>query len=149
MADIRHRVGIAAPIAKVYEALTTTEGLADWWTKEVKGQSSPGSELEFYFGNPDRGAVMEVSDLAPPSRVVWRCVRGPEEWIGTKLTFELSDDGAGETVVMFTHADWREPVPFMHHCSTKWAVHLIGLKRGLEGGAASPYPEDRSISSWG
>ena len=92
---------------------------------------------------------MEVSGLTPLSSVVWRCVRGPEEWIGTKLTFELSDDGAQETVVMFTHSDWREPVPFMHHCSTKWAVHLIGLKHGLEGGAASPYPEDRSISSWG
>jgi uncharacterized protein YndB with AHSA1/START domain len=149
MAEIRHRVGIAAPAGDVYDALTTTEGLADWWTREVKGQSSPGSELEFYFGNPDRGAVMEIVDLTPASRVVWRCVRGPEEWVGTKLTFELSDEGSGETVLMFTHADWSEPVPFMHHCSTKWAVHLVGLKHGLEGGSATPYPEDRRISSWG
>jgi uncharacterized protein YndB with AHSA1/START domain len=149
MADIRHRIGITAPAAEVYEALTALEGLADWWTREVKGQSSPGSELEFYFGNPDRGAVMEVVELTPASRVVWRCVRGPEEWVGTILTFELTEDGSGETVLMFTHADWSEPVPFMHHCSTKWGVHLIGLKLGLEGGTASPYPEDKRISSWG
>lgn len=31
----------------------------------------------------------------------------------------------------------------------KWAYHLIGLKAGLEGGAATPYPEDMKISGWG
>jgi hypothetical protein len=52
-------------------------------------------------------------------------------------------------VVLFTHAGWREPVEFMHHCSTKWAYFLLGLKAGLEGGPATPYPEDMAISSWG
>jgi hypothetical protein len=37
----------------------------------------------------------------------------------------------------------------MHHCSTKWAYFLLGLKAGLEGGAATPYPDDMKISSWG
>ena len=55
----------------------------------------------------------------------------------------------GETVLLFTHADWREPVEFMHHCSTKWAYFLLGLKAGLEGGPATPYPQDMAISSWG
>ena len=33
MADIIHRVGIKAPISKVYAALSTVEGVAGWWTK--------------------------------------------------------------------------------------------------------------------
>ena len=37
----------------------------------------------------------------------------------------------------------------MHHCSTKWAYFLLGLKSGLEGGAATPYPGDMAISTWG
>ena len=51
--------------------------------------------------------------------------------------------------LLFTHADWREPVEFMHHCSTKWATVLIGLRSGLEGGAFAAFPDDTKISgSW-
>ena len=35
------------------------------------------------------------------------------------------------------------------HCSTKWAYHLLGLRAGLQGGVATPYPEDMKVSSWG
>jgi uncharacterized protein YndB with AHSA1/START domain len=148
MADIRHRVGISAPREQVYAALATREGLSGWWTRDTAGGDGVGSKLEFFFGQPEPGGVMEVVELVPGQRVAWRCVQGPDEWVDTVLSFDLSESG-GETVVMFAHADWREPVEFMHHCSTKWAYFLLGMKAGLEGGSATPYPEDMAISSWG
>ena len=42
MADIRHRVGIGAPQDRIYQALTTPEGLSGWWTREVPSISSWG-----------------------------------------------------------------------------------------------------------
>ena len=170
MADIRHRVGITAPREQVYQALATTEGLSRWWTQDTAGDLAVGGKLEFYFGQAEPGAIMEVTELDPGQRVAWRCVQGPDEWVGTAVTFDLSGDApaealprpatsgpatpggagpGGETVLLFTHADWREPVEFMHHCSTKWAYFLLGLKAGLEGGPATPYPQDMAISSWG
>lgn len=148
MADIRHRVGISAPRGQVYAALATREGLSGWWTRDTAGGDAVGSKLEFFFGQPEPGGVMEVVELVPGQRVAWRCVQGPDEWVDTVLSFDLSESG-GETVVMFAHADWREPAEFMHHCSTKWAYFLLGMKTGLEGGSATPYPEDMAISSWG
>lgn len=148
MADIRHRVGIAAPQGQVYDALATKAGLAGWWTRNVTGEPEVGGKLEFFFGQPEPAAVMEVTDLVPGQRVAWRCVQGPDEWVDTVLSFDLSESG-GETVVLFTHADWREPAGFMHHCSTKWAYYLLGMKAGLEGGPATPFPVDMAISSWG
>ncbi len=148
MASIRHRVGITAPPARVYEALTTKEGLSGWWTREVDGDPHLGGTLRFFFGSPEPGAVMEVVELAPTHHVGWRCVQGADEWVGTHLTFDLKPSG-DETVVLFTHADWREPVEFMYHCSAKWAYFLLGLKAWLEGGEATPYPDDMKISSWG
>ena len=148
MADIRHRVGIGAPQDRIYQALTTPEGLSGWWTREVGGDPGVGGKLHFFFGPPDAVTVMEVTELVPGKRVGWRCVGGPDEWVGTDITFDLTY-ADGETVVLFTQAGWREPVPFMHHCSTKWAVLLLGLKAGLEGGKATPCPDDLSISSWG
>ena len=32
------------------------------------------------------------------------------------------------TIVLFEHQGWKEPVEFMHHCSTKWATYLMSLK---------------------
>jgi uncharacterized protein YndB with AHSA1/START domain len=148
LADIRHRVGIAAPQDRVFAAIATRDGLAEWWTRTVDGNPERGGRMRFYFGRPDPGAVMEIVDVHAPDFVVWRCVDGVAEWVGTTLTFNLRTDG-NETVVLFTHADWREPVEFMHHCSTKWAYFLLGLKRGLEGGSATPYPDDAPISGWG
>ena len=45
------------------------------------------------------------------TRVRCRCVGGVPEWVGTTVTFELKASG-GETVLLFTHADWREPVEY-------------------------------------
>jgi uncharacterized protein YndB with AHSA1/START domain len=146
MPDIRHRVGVFAPQQKVYEALSTTRGLSQWWTRDVRGDEQQGKELEFYFGGEGPAAVMRVAELVPAERVVWECVGGAADWIGTTITFEVYPGPKdGETVVKFTHADWREAVEFMHHCSTQWAYFLIGLKAGLETGVWQPYPEALSV----
>ncbi len=74
-------------------------------------------------------------------------VDGPSEWIGTTITFDLTHDGEW-TIVMFSHAGWREPVEFMHHCSTKWARFLLSLKSLTETGQGAPHPNDVQIRNW-
>lgn len=149
MPDIYHRVGIAVPQHRVYELLATKEGLAEFWAAQVKGDSGVGGKLSFFFGSAtEPSAVMEVVESLPDERVQWRCVDGPPDWVGTTVTFALKDSG-DETVVLFTHAGWRQPVEFMHHCSTKWATVLLGLRSGLEGGAFTAFPNDTRVSgSW-
>jgi uncharacterized protein YndB with AHSA1/START domain len=148
MADITHRLGIAASASRVYESLTTIEGLRAWWTNDATGDPAPGGRLEFEFGAPDINIVMEVLTATPDAQVVWRCAGPPAEWVDTTITFDLEPSG-DETVVRFAHAGWREPNEFMAHCTTKWAYFLLGLKAGFEGGKATPFPDDLHISSWG
>src|ERR1700730_4724837 len=111
MVDIRHRIGIAATPESVYEAFATIGGLTDWWTREVEGDAAPGGTLRFYFGTPEPSAVMQVVEAAPARRVEWRCVGGPDEWVGTRVTFDLHG-GEDETVVLFAQAGWRDPGEF-------------------------------------
>ena len=66
---------------------------------------------------------------------------------GTEITFDLKRDG-DETVVLFTHAGWGEPVEFMHHCTTAWGYFLMSLKHDVEAGAGNPFPDHEKISSW-
>jgi len=146
-ATIRHRVGIEAPPTRVFEWLGTTAGLAEWWTRDVRGDAAAGGRLEFWFGGPGPSAVMDVVEATPARRVVWRCVEGPEEWMGTELAFDVAD-GDGETVVLFT-TTWRAPNEFLYHCSTRWAYFLLSLKAGVERGAATPWPDDAKSDRWG
>jgi len=149
MVDILHRVGITTPQQAVYEALTTTEKLSGWWTKDVRGSSARGDVLQFRFdGAPEPGGFdMRVLEAEPADRVVWEVVEGPEEWIGTQVVWDLRTEG-DYTIIMFAHRGWREPVEFMHHCSTKWATFLMSLKSLLETGSGAPAPEDERISDW-
>jgi hypothetical protein len=128
--------------------LATKDGVSEFCDQTVQGDSEVGGKLSFFFGQPDPATVMEIVELSPDDRVQWRCVEGPHEWVGTTVTFDLTDRD-GETVVLFTHAGWRDPVEYMHYCSTKWATFLIGLRSGLEGGAFAAFPNDtRTSRSW-
>ena len=96
MADILHRVGIKASAATVYEALATRDGLAGWWTIDTKGESKPGDVLKFRFSADGReigGFDMKVLDLRPAAQVLWQVVEGPAEWLGTKVSFDLKQEG--------------------------------------------------------
>ena len=67
----------------------------------------------------------------------WRYSGPAEEWVDTEISFRL-EWRDGQTIVLFRHADWREPVEFMHHCSTKWATFLLSLKDYVEHGEGRP-----------
>ena len=150
MVDILHRVGIKAPLREVYKALSTAEGVASWWTTNTTGQSKLGEDLTFRFmdGERVRGEfVMRVLELMPDKRVLWEVVSGPDEWIATRISFDLLQDGE-YVIVLFRHQGWKDPVEFMHHCSTKWAVFLMSLKSLLETGQGQPSPHDVKIDNW-
>jgi uncharacterized protein YndB with AHSA1/START domain len=147
MVDILHRVGIKSSSPNnTYNALATRDGLAAWWTNDTQGEGKVGEMIRFRFG--ERGGFdMKVLALDPSRGVHWEVVGGPAEWIGTKVRFELRQEG-GYTIVLFAHQGWREPVEFMHHCSTKWATFLMSLKSLVETGKGDPWPNDVQISDW-
>jgi uncharacterized protein YndB with AHSA1/START domain len=144
MPDILHRVAIKSSPEQIYRALTTPEGLAAWWTTDTRGDCNVGGVIQFRFG-PRGGFDMKVLEREPAERVSWQVVSGPQEWISTKVSFDLSQEG-GFTVLLFKHQGWKEPVEFMHHCSTKWAIFLMSMKSLLETGKGAPYPDDVHIS---
>ena len=138
MPDILHRVGINASPKKVFETISTISGLRHWWVSDTTGKAKKGDTILFGFTD------MKVVESNPGKLVKWKCVKGPQEWLGTEVTFELKRK-QGQTFVLFTHAGWKKPVEFMHHCSTKWAVFLLSLKNWLEREEGRPSPYDVKI----
>lgn len=146
MPDILHRIGATATPDKVYDALATIDGLAAWWTTDTKGDSTPGGTIRFSFGEIG-WFDMKVLDQRPNERVEWEVTGGPDEWIGTRVSFDLKQED-DYTVVLFKQAGWQEPSEFMHHCTTKWGTFLLSLKQLADTGTGAPHPEDVPISNW-
>jgi uncharacterized protein YndB with AHSA1/START domain len=151
MADIIHRIGIKAPLAKVYEAVSTVAGVAGWWTRETTGASTLDGAMTVVFRTPagqELGRMeFELTALEPSSRVKWRFTAGPPEWLGTEVTFDLREED-GQTTVVFGHRGWREPGEFMAHCSMKWATFLLSLRLFAQSGEGKPSPVDVKIDNW-
>ncbi len=143
MQAINHRVGIKAPVNAIYQALTTNEGLAKWWTNDVSGAGDVGAVIQFRFngGGPD----FRVVELIENSFIRWQHVGNiPEAWQGTEISFSLACE-VEQVFVNFSHYHWQEPSSFMAHCNTKWALFLLSLKSLLEKGQGQPFPHDTSI----
>jgi uncharacterized protein YndB with AHSA1/START domain len=146
MVDILHRVGVkSSSLDEVYGALTTVEGLSAWWTDATRGDTEVDGVLQFRFR--EGGFDMVVRELEPAKHVLWEVVDGPAEWVGTTVSFDLKQED-DYTIILFKHEGWREPVEFMHHCSTKWATFLLSLKSLVETGKGAPEPDDFKIDNW-
>jgi hypothetical protein len=138
MPDILHRVGVNAKPDKTYAALATIAGLRGWWQSKASGNPLTGGLINFGFSE------MQVLAAEPNKLVHWRCTRGPDEWVGTEVIFRL-EWKEDQTFILFKHANWREPVEFMYHCSTKWATFLLSLREWVEHGQGTPEPHDAKI----
>jgi uncharacterized protein YndB with AHSA1/START domain len=150
MVDILHRVGIKASMDKVNGALTTREGLAGWWTTDTSGDPKAGGMLEFRFtaDGKELGVFdIKVIEVVPGKRVLWQVIDGPPEWVGTTIRFDLKQEG-DYVIVLFRHEGWKEPVEFMHHCSTKWGIFLMSMKSLVETGTGQPTPQDVKVGDW-
>ncbi len=142
MTDIVHRISIKAPAAKVFQAVSTRDGLKGWWTIHVDGVSEEGKQLTFRF--PDQGPVMEVLELIPDEFIKWKCVDGIDDWKNTIVTFEMEEQDGG-TDLFFAQSGWEEQSAFFAQCNTKWALFMLSLKEFCEQGQGHPFPEDIQI----
>ena len=56
MATIHHQVSINAPVARVYKAISTADGIGTWWDKQTSTQTDRGLVLEHNPG-PEHGTI--------------------------------------------------------------------------------------------
>src|SRR5574342_510466 len=134
MKTIQHELHIDAPVARVYEAIATADGISTWWDKQTPKQTDRGLVLEHNPG-PEHGIVqLRVVDRVPNERGEWECIsRHPASspasaWTGTHFIFELSDR-AGGTELTFRQTGYDEKSAFFNTNAAAWEKVLQNLKR--------------------
>lgn len=136
MADIRINVVIKATPEKIYNAITTQEGLASWWAKQTIARPETGSVNVFTFGKFRN--EMEVTQLVPNKKVEWKCINSIEEWIGTDISFDM-EEKEEKTLLRFTHGGWRAVTDTFAGCTYDWASFIKSLKSLCETGTGTPH----------
>lgn len=137
MHQIDHEIKVSASPEQVYAALTTLDGVKGWHTPTATGDGAVGGVWVFSFADhPEFG--WEVITSEPTSEVVWRCVRGPGDSVGTTVTFSLVGTEDGRTLVEHVHAGWPGTHGNFRKCNTTWGVLLHHLRDYVETGDAAP-----------
>lgn len=136
MPNIRHQLIIGAAAKKIYDALTSEQGLSAWWTPDTKARAEPGGIARFGFG-PEYFKEMKIAELKPAEFVKWICITGADEWVGTTISFRLEADSKEmllnahpettdqvrqqqneeATLLIFYHDDWKEYTSMFAECN--------------------------------
>lgn len=137
MAEMIHEIAIAAPVERVFAALTAATELRQWWTTDSVAEPIVGTVAEFGFGNRSTVFRMRVAQLESPHRLVWECLGDPDEWAGTTLTWDIKPEEQGSRL-RFVHSQWQATDGMFAFCNSTWGELMFRLRRHLEGESPGP-----------
>ncbi len=132
MAIIYHRIPIRAEKAKVFEALTTQEGFAQWWTSDCVVKPTVGFINEFRLG-PEAHYRMKVILLQPGRAVEWKCLNQHDDWSGTQISFVVTEKGE-YTYLDLKHTGFTAENEEYGSINFQWGQYLALLKHYCESG---------------
>jgi len=81
---ILHRIELDVSPEKVFDAVATPRGVAQWWTPMTKGGSDVGEIVEVRFGDGNHGPDMRIDETSSPIRIL--ASKGPGKGISSAST---------------------------------------------------------------
>jgi uncharacterized protein YndB with AHSA1/START domain len=135
--DYTAQLTLKASPDTVFDALTTTDGLAGWWTP-VTGDGLAGGELSFVFG-PGAFVTMRVDAAERGAGVHWTTLACHlEDWVGTKVHFDLGEAPTGGTELRFRHEGLTPRLECFSDCKSGWDHFVPSLAAYVETGIGHP-----------
>jgi uncharacterized protein YndB with AHSA1/START domain len=145
MPEIMHLIKIRATQDKVYQAVSTAEGIRNWWTRDASLDPTVGGTGEFGFYSHRMVIKVKVAELTPPGHVAWNVLSGAGGvFDGTTISFDLKSE-EGITSLLFAHKGFTAGGNNIASATTRWGFYLLSLKRYVEIGKGTPNPEDTEL----
>ena len=133
---IVHDLLIAAPVNKVFKAITSPKHLMNWWPLECK---RTGEEYNFYFA-PKYNWYGKVIKVVENRAFHIKMTKSDADWDPTSFGFDLEAKD-NKVWVMFWHKGWPACNEHFRRSSFCWAMLLKGLKNYVEKGTIVPFEE--------
>jgi uncharacterized protein YndB with AHSA1/START domain len=103
MPDIFHDFIIKATPDRMFNGISTPEGLDAWWTKKSSGRPKENEEYELNFG-PKFIWRGRVTKCVAPTEFELQIFNANPDWNDTRVGFRLR--GEKTTNVSFYHTGW-------------------------------------------
>ena len=125
---------------EIYKLLLQLE---KWWTgfygESITGQCQKlGDEFEFLAGGGAHYTKQKLIELVPNEKIAWevidcnlRFVKEHEEWMGTKIYFQIQDLGSSRKIT-FKHLGLTPNFECYGSCSGAWTEYMEALKSKLK-----------------
>ena len=143
MPDIFHTFTIKTSPGKVFEGISTSKGLDNWWTKSSEVNPGVGEVYTLCFG-PQYNWKAVVTKYENDKEFELQITEADDDWIGTKVGFSLSGKDSN-TQVNFYHTGWPHNNDHYKISTYCWAMYLRILKRYIEFGEEVPYEKRLSV----
>ena len=137
MVDILQNFVVNAGRSAVFRAISTPEGLNNWWTLTCSGKAEEGAEYILGFG-PGCDWRARASRCAPDSEFELALTGADSDWQDTRVRFILNEV-LGVTEVSFQHTGWPANNDHYRTSCFCWAMYLRLMKRFVEFGEVVPY----------
>ncbi len=145
MSNFKKTVTLHATDKSVYHALTSS--IEKWWTELFEGVSNKqGESFTVRFGD-NVFKTFKVEELITNKKVVWYVsdslidipeLKNKTEWIGTKITWEISMQGQ-KTELSLTHLGLTPQIECYTICESGWHNFTDSLTEFINTGTGKPF----------
>ncbi|HMI02053.1 MAG TPA: SRPBCC domain-containing protein [Pedobacter sp.] len=109
---------------QVFDAISNPQ---DWWPGEIIGSAKKLNDEFSYRYEEFHLTRQQVVEMIPDQKVVWLVTESQinyaediNEWTGTKIIFEISEEG-NKTRLCFTHQGLVPEIECFDSCSNSWS----------------------------
>ncbi|MCW3093652.1 MAG: Activator of Hsp90 ATPase 1-like protein [Ferruginibacter sp.] len=131
---------------EVFNAINNVRG---WWSEEIEGGTSKLNDEFSYHFKDVHSCKMKLIEVIPDKKVVWlvldnqfNFIKDKSEWIGTKIIFEIAEQG-DKTQLQFTHQGLVPEYECFEVCENAWTDYIQNsLKNLVTSGKGHPNPKE-------
>jgi hypothetical protein len=134
---IQARFETGSTPAEMMRWLTTTEGIAGWWSDTVTGSAGSEGDL-FHVSFPTTDVVFNLVVAELSDEIVqWDVPESPPWWKGTSIRFQVEPSDSGSSL-LFTHGGFEPDDPIIAVITPAWVGFLDNLIDVARTGRANP-----------